>query len=120
MVWPSIKGSLREPDVKGTSAMSRAKTVPPTSGTPQVASTTTISSGPLRAGITTHHQSDFEHRYTQVSHCGHLAARASHGEGAALGSQCEYLGRRQKTDSSLVHVKLTLFTEHSELRTFGR
>jgi hypothetical protein len=40
MVWPSIKGSLREPDVKGTSARSRAKAVPPTSGTPQVANPT--------------------------------------------------------------------------------
>ncbi len=40
MVWPSIKGSLREPDGKGTSARSRAKEVPPTSGMQQVANQT--------------------------------------------------------------------------------
>ncbi len=36
MVWPSIKGSLREPYSKGTSASSRAKAVPPTAGLQRV------------------------------------------------------------------------------------
>ena len=40
MVWPSIKGSLREPHVKGTGAGRQAKAVPPTSGPLQVVGVT--------------------------------------------------------------------------------